>query len=96
MTKRFRILGLALAGTVLLALPVSHLLRGAPPPGNKRLICHIGDDGTGKVLEISIHAIPAHCEHHTGDYTSPPPGAPALVKGADCNALPANAVRVCR
>ena len=94
--KRVRVLGLLLAGALLLAIPVSHLVWGAPPPGNKQLICHIDEDGTGKVLEISVHAIPAHCAHHTRDYTSPPAGTPALVKGAACNPLAANAVRVCR
>ncbi|HZN36064.1 MAG TPA: hypothetical protein VFB80_19675 [Pirellulaceae bacterium] len=94
--KRVRVLGLLLAVAAILAVPVSHLVWGAPPPGNKQLICHIDEDGTGKVLEISVHAIPAHCAHHAGDYTSPPMGSPALVKGAACPRLAANAVRVCR
>jgi len=93
MTKRLRVIGLALAGTMLLAVPVSHLLWGAPPVGNKQLICHIGDTAaTGKVLEISKHAIPAHCAHHPGDYTNLPAGT---VKGADCAALVPPAIRVC-
>jgi len=97
MTKRLRVIGLALAGTMLLAVPVSHLLWGAPPVGNKQLICHINDaTGTGKVLEISIHAIPAHCKNHAGDYTgSVPAPLPALVKGAACAPLGPNVVRVC-
>jgi|GEM_PF-5390461 hypothetical protein len=95
MNKRLRVVGFALAGTLLLALPVSHLLWGAPPAGNKRLICHIDEEtpgATGKVLEISIHAIPAHCKNHAGDYIN----LPATAKqGDDCPALPANAIRVC-
>jgi hypothetical protein len=98
MTKRLRVIGLALAGTMLLALPVSHLLWGAPPAGNKQLICHIDETtGTGKVLEISIHAIPAHCAHHPGDYTgSVPAPFPPLVKGDACSPLVAPATRVCK
>jgi len=97
MTKRLRVIGLTVAGTMLLALPVSHHLWGAPPAGNKQLICHIGDTATtGKVLEIAKQAIPAHCAHHAGDYTSSLPApAPVLVKGADCPALVAPRVRVC-
>jgi hypothetical protein len=77
-----------------LAVPVSHLLWGAPPPGNKRLICHFDENGTGRVLEISVHAIPAHCAHHTGDYTgATPPAMVTLVKGATCARL---ASSVCR
>jgi len=97
MTKRLRVIGLTLAGSMLLALPVSHHLWGAPPAGNKQLICHIDETtGTGKVLEISIHAIPAHCKNHAGDYTSSTPApAPLLVKGEACSPIVAPRVRVC-
>jgi hypothetical protein len=82
MTKRLRVIGLTLAGSMLLALPVSHHLWGAPPAGNKQLICHVDEEtGTGKVLEIAKQAIPAHCAHHPGDFTNLPVGT---VKGAAC------------
>ena len=85
MKKRLRILGLALATAMVLAVPVSHHLRGAPPPGNKRLICHFDEDGTGRVLEIATEAIEAHCAHHPGDYTgATPPATVKLEKGAAC------------
>ena len=91
MTKRPRVIGLALAGTMLLALPVSHHLWGAPPAGNKQLICHVDETtGTGKVLEIAKQAIPAHCAHHLRDFTNLPAGT---VKGAACT--PPTGARVC-
>jgi hypothetical protein len=93
MTKRLRVIGLALAGMMFLAVPVSHLLWGAPPAGNKQLICHIDETtGTGKVLEISKNAIPAHCKNHAGDYTNLSPFA---VKGDDCTRIPPP-LRVCQ
>jgi hypothetical protein len=85
MKKRLRIVGLALATAMVLAVPVSHHLRGAPPAGTKRLICHFDEDGTGRVLEVGAAAIEAHCAHHTGDYTgATPPATVTLVKGATC------------
>lgn len=93
MTKRLRFCGLALAGIMILALPVSHLLWGAPPAGNKQLICHMSDDPTvttGKVLEIAKQAIPAHCRNHARDFTNLPATA---VKGGTCT--PPTGARVC-
>jgi hypothetical protein len=85
MTKRLRIVGLALAAAMVFAVPVSHHLRGAPPGGTKRLICHFDEDGNGRVLEIAEQAIAAHCAHHTDDYTgATPPATVTLVKGAAC------------
>jgi hypothetical protein len=85
MKKRLRIVGLALAAAMVLAVPVSHHLRGAPPGGDRRLICHFDEDGTGRVLELPSPAIAAHCAHHTGDYTgATPPATVKLEKGAAC------------
>lgn len=91
MAKRLRVIGLTLAGTVLLALPVSHLLWGAPPAGNKQLICHVDEEtGTGRVLSIAKQAIPAHCAHHPRDFTNLPATA---VQGDACT--PPTGARVC-
>jgi hypothetical protein len=65
------------------AIPLSHGLM-AKNPKEKVLVCHVtkvndaGDRFEGKVIDISVNALPAHCAH--GDHHPK-----NKVKGDDCS-----------
>ena len=60
-----RLLSVLAALTVLAVLTMSHGNSAAQPPaGDKQLICHVTDDNGAHIIEVSVHAVPAHLRNH--------------------------------
>lgn len=80
-----RLFGFSVLAALFFGVASSHLVFAKPPQATKTLLCHItgeSEDGTtwtGRVIEIAMAAVPAHCSH--GDHS---PGL-LLEKGDDCS-----------
>lgn len=60
-----RVLGLLAAILALAILTMSHSSsRAAPDPDKKQLICHRADSTSAHIIDVSIHAVPAHLRNH--------------------------------
>jgi hypothetical protein len=60
-----RLLSVLAALTVLAVLTTSHGNSAAQPPaGKKQLICHNADSTGAHIIEVSVHAVPAHLRNH--------------------------------
>jgi len=96
--KRFIVLGVVVAFVA--AIPLSHMLMAQNP--KKAFLCHITNVETrdvnnvpteffiGKVIEVSLNAVPAHCAH--GDHT---PATGNWTIGNDCHRKVLRATATC-
>ena len=71
-----RMLGWIIVAAMIAGLPLSHLAMGARQ--EKVAVCHIDEEGVGRVINIAAPAVPAHLAH--GDCLA----ADALVDGRSC------------
>jgi len=60
-----RLLGVLAALLALALLTMSHSSsRAQPAPEKKQLVCHRADSTSAHIIDISIHAVPAHLRNH--------------------------------
>jgi len=59
-----RVLGVLVAVLALGFLTMSHSSKAGPAPEKKQLVCHQADSTGAHIIEISIHAVPAHLRNH--------------------------------
>jgi hypothetical protein len=60
----WRVLSILVALLALTVLSVSHRPLAAQPAADKQLICHVSDDNGAHIIEVSVHAVPAHLRNH--------------------------------
>ena len=56
-----RLLGLLVLAAILVALPVSHLVRGGPP--DRVRLCHIAGKGQQFIMDVPEPAVDGHLSH---------------------------------
>jgi hypothetical protein len=59
----WRLLSVLAVIACLAALTISHGARTAQA-GDKQLICHVSPDEGDHIIEVSVHALPAHLDNH--------------------------------
>jgi hypothetical protein len=60
----WRVMGVLVALLALAGLTMTHGNSTAQPRAEKQLICHVADNAGAHIIEVSIHAVPAHLRNH--------------------------------
>jgi hypothetical protein len=87
-----RVLGVLAALLALGFLTMSHSSKAAPAPEKKQLVCHRADSTSAHIIEVSIHAVPAHLRNH-GDCLITSEDRSLI--GQPCDPTDANANDIC-
>jgi len=59
-----RILGILAWLLALGAIAFSHSQSSAQPRAEKQLLCHVTGQSGAHIIEVSVHAVPAHLRNH--------------------------------
>jgi hypothetical protein len=60
----WRLTGVLAAVLALAVLTMSHGTPTAQAAAEKQLVCHVSDDEGAHIIDISVHAVPAHLRNH--------------------------------
>jgi hypothetical protein len=88
----WRLMGVLVALLALAGLTMSHGTTVAQAAAEKQLICHVSDDHGAHVIEVSVHAVPAHLRNH-GDCIINSTDRSLI--GEPCNPTDANGNDIC-
>jgi hypothetical protein len=88
----WRLIGVLAAAIALAVLTMSHGTPVAQARAEKQLVCHVSDDQGAHIIEISVHAVPAHLENH-GDCLINSTDRSLI--GQPCDATDANGNDIC-